>query len=77
MATIIWSSILTDHKENSSIGLAYGLGTTRKMKKKAGKEKHGRKPLWKTWIRWDHRGKIPAQIEETCSRAAPYNCEEL
>ena len=34
MAAIVWSSILTDHKENSSIGLGYGLGTTRKMKKK-------------------------------------------
>jgi len=56
MTAIARSSTLIDHEENSSICLGYGLGTTRKMKKKAGQEKHGRKPLWKTWIRWDDRG---------------------
>ena len=45
MAAIVWSSILTDHKENSSIGLGYDLGTTRKMKKKGRPRKTWKKTI--------------------------------
>ena len=45
MAAIVWSSILTDHKENSSIGLGYGLGTTRMMKKKGRPRKTWKKTI--------------------------------
>lgn len=39
MTAIVWSSILTDHEDNSLIGLGYGLGTTRKMKERQAKKK--------------------------------------
>lgn len=45
MAAIVWSSILTDHKENSSIGLGYGLDTTRKMKKTGRPKKTWKKTI--------------------------------